>query len=111
MDFAGRKTIGVLVAEDNDDLCAAVCELIGAEPGMHVTGSVRRAGELLEVLHTTSAQVLVLDLDLDGESSMPALQALRGSRPGIAVVVYSGHERGALASAFSEIEHCEYVTK
>ena len=105
------KRIGVLVAEDNSDLCAAVCELIAGEPDMLVTGSVQRAGALLDIVHTTTADVVVLDLDLSGESSLPALQALRAAQPRIAVVVYSGHDRRLLGHVFVQIPNCEYVTK
>ncbi len=103
--------IGVLVAEDNRDLCAAVCELIATEPGMHVTGTAERVAQLLDVVPTTAAHVLVLDLDLAGESSVPALKAFRAAHPERAVVVYSGHDPGSLASVLAQIGRCEYVTK
>lgn len=109
--MAQGKSIGVLVAEDNGDLCAAVCELIAGESDMQVTGSVQRTGELLRIVHTTTADVLVLDLDLAGESSLPALQALRAAQPRVAVVVYSGHDRRLLGHVFAQMPQCEYVTK
>ena len=108
---ATAKRIGVLVAEDNRDLCLAVCELIAEEPDMVVTGSVHRVKDFLDVVHTTSADVVVLDLDLAGESSIPGLQALRAAQPGIAVVLFSGHDRALLAHEFRQAPNFEYVTK
>jgi DNA-binding NarL/FixJ family response regulator len=108
---ASSRQIGVLVAEDNRDLCAAICELVAAEPDMQVTASVQRAGELVAMAGTATADVIVLDLDLAGESSIPALQVLRSAQPHVAVVVFSGHDRGALAPLFAQLGACEYVTK
>lgn len=103
--------IGVLVAEDNRDLCDAVCALIDAEPDMQVTGTATRVSELLDAALAAAARVLVLDLDLDGESSVPALQTLRLQRPQLAVVVFSGNDRDTLAPVFASIGRCEYVMK
>lgn len=103
--------IGVLVAEDNRDLCDAVCALIDAEPDMQVTGTATRVSELLDAALAAAASVLVLDLDLDGESSVPALQTLRLQRPQLAVVVFSGNDRDTLAPVFASIGRCEYVMK
>ena len=110
MDTGGNR-IRVLVAEDNHDLAAAICALISAEPDMQVDGIVERAGRLLEAAAGDAAQVLVLDLDLRGESSIPVLHQLQRDHPCIAVVIYSGHDPRDLGPAFARIERCEYVAK
>jgi DNA-binding NarL/FixJ family response regulator len=78
---------------------------------MSVTGTVARVAELLELVPTTTARVLILDLDLAGESSVPALQAFRAAHPRRAVVVYSGHDPGSIGPAFAGVGSCEYLTK
>lgn len=103
--------IEVLIAEDNRDLCAALCEVIMTQPDMSVSGTVARVAELLELVPTTTAVVLILDLDLAGESSIPALQAFRAAHPRRAIVVYSGHDPRSLGTAFDGVDSCEYVTK
>jgi DNA-binding NarL/FixJ family response regulator len=108
---ASANAIDVLVAEDNQDLCTAVCELIDAESDMRVAGTVARVAELLDAVMSAAPRVLVLDLDLGGESSMPVLHSLRTLSPKLAVVVYSGHDPHSLAHVFSQIGQCEYVTK
>ena len=105
------QRIGVLVAEDNRDLCDAVCALIDAEPDMQVTGTAMRVSDLLDGTRAAAAGVLVLDLDLGGESSVPALQSLRAQRPQLAVVIFSGNDRDTLAPVFAKIGRCEYVMK
>lgn len=103
--------IGVLVAEDNRDLCDVVCALIDAEPDMRVAGTAARVAELVDAVRTSAASVLVLDLDLNGESSVPALQSLRAQHPQLAVVIFSGNDRDTLAPVIARVGRCEYVMK
>ncbi|MEY2921387.1 MAG: hypothetical protein RL261_2692 [Pseudomonadota bacterium] len=108
MEF-GNHRIRVLVAEDNRDLAAAICALIAAEPDMQVDGTVDRAGDLLEA--AANSEVLVLDLDLGGESSVPAMTQLHRSHPGMAIVVYSGYDQCDLGAALAQMDRCHYVAK
>jgi DNA-binding NarL/FixJ family response regulator len=109
----GGKRIRVLVAEDNHDLAAAICALIAAEPDMQVDGTVASASQLLHAAasHGSHVLVLVLDLDLGGESSVPALTHLQRSLPLLAVIVYSGHDSRDLGAVFARTDCSEYVTK
>ena len=110
MEF-GNHRIRVLVAEDNRDLAAAICALIAAEPDMQVDGTVDSAGHLLDVAAKQGAHVLVLDLDLGGESSVPAMIQLRRSHPGMAIVVYSGCDHCDLGAVLAQMDGCHYVAK
>ncbi len=101
----------MLVAEDNDGLRGAVCALIETAGGMRVVDAVDSVERLLAAARAGSAQVLVLDLDLAGESSVGALLELRRTQPRLGVVVYSGHDRAALGATLDDIGRCEYVTK
>ena len=106
-----EQPIEVLIAEDNRDLCAALCELILAQSDMNVAGTVARVPDLLDMVPSTTAQVLILDLDLAGQSSIPALQAFRTAHPRRAIIVYSGYDPGSLDPVFASVGACEYVTK
>ena len=110
MEF-GNNRIRVLVAEDNRELAAAICTLIAAEPDMQVDGTVDRAGHLLDAVAKQGAHVLVLDLDLGGESSVPAMTQLHRSHPGMAIVVYSGYDQCDLGAALAQMDRCHYVAK
>ena len=108
---SGNNRIRVLVAEDNRDLLAAICALIAAEPDMQVYGAVDRTCDLLDAAAKRGAHVLVLDLDLGGESSVSALMQLRQSCPAMAIVVYSGYDQRDLSTVLAQASHCEYVAK
>jgi DNA-binding NarL/FixJ family response regulator len=101
----------VLVAEDNADLSAAVCELINAEPDMQVVASIGDTQKLLQTARDAAAHVVVLDLNLAGESSVPAMKRVQSELPDVAVVIYSGYDHHDIAGALASLGRCEYVSK
>jgi DNA-binding NarL/FixJ family response regulator len=110
MEF-GDNRIRILVAEDNGDLRAAICALIAAEPDMQVDGTADRACQLPDVAAKLGSHVLVLDLDLGGESSVPVLKQLRRSLPALALVIYSGYDQRDVGTLLAQTGRCEYVAK
>jgi DNA-binding NarL/FixJ family response regulator len=101
----------VLVAEDNADLSAAVCELIASEPDMRVAASIDNCSALLSTARDADVDVVVLDLNLSGESSVPAMKTVQRELPDVAVVVFSGYDRQDISSALASLGHFEYVSK
>lgn len=110
MADAGKR-IRVLVAEDNADLCEAVCALVASEPDMEVVAAQAVAAGLLDAVCRNAARCVVLDLNLSGESSVPALRALRSDWPGVGVVVFSGYDRGDVEAALPLSPACRFVSK
>lgn len=106
-----QEHLRVLVAEDNVDLSAAVCALVDAEPGMQVVGTVERSNVLLQAVRDSAPQVVVLDLNLEGESSVASMHAVRLEFPRVAVVIYSGYDPRDIASALPALGAFEYVAK
>jgi DNA-binding NarL/FixJ family response regulator len=81
----------VLIAEDNDDLRELLVTLISAEPDLKCVGT---AADVETVILSTTQQkidVLVLDLELQGRSSIDLLRTVRRSGSKITIVVFSGH--------------------
>ncbi|MGI9246582.1 MAG: response regulator, partial [Steroidobacteraceae bacterium] len=105
------ERIRVLVAEDNHDLATAVCALLAAEPDIEIVGQIARAQELLQSARDGRAQVIVLDLNLDGESSVPAMRVVQRVLPRVAVVIYSGYDRSDVASALPGLGTTEFISK
>ena len=106
-----QPPIRVVIAEDNADLTSALCALLGLEPDLQVTATVDRCAELPAVLRRDAAQVVVLDLNLAGESSLASMLAVQNEMPGLAVVVYSGYDRRDIESALPRLGATEYVSK
>ena len=101
----------VLVAEDNEDLRAAICALLSAEPDMVVAGEASTAPEIAAMACARDADIVVLDLNLRGESSVAAMRALQQQRPNVAAVIYSGYDSAAVMSGLEGLQPCLYVSK
>ena len=105
---AGR--IGVLLAEDNEDLAEMLQASIDQEPDLKCVGCVNNVAALRGE-HPSGAAVVVLDLELGGESSLPHLSTLRESMPDVAFVVFSGHNHPPLVRAALAAGASRYVVK
>lgn len=103
--------IRVLLAEDNRDLAVAVRALLEAEDDMTVTAVVECAADLLDSIRTSGAEVVILDLNLDGGSSVPAMKQARAAMPDLAIVVFSGYDARDVAGALHGLGDAEFVTK
>jgi two-component system response regulator DesR len=83
--------IRVLVAEDNDDLRHVLGELIDAEPDMTCVGCVATPDQVLALARDSRPHVVVLDLLLEGGSSMHVIREMKAVLPATQVVMYSGY--------------------
>jgi two-component system response regulator DesR len=91
MPAEDAATIRVLVAEDNDDLRRVLASLIDVEPDMACVGSVASPDQVMHVAREVRPHVVVLDLLLEGGSSMHVIRELKTAVPGARVVMYSGY--------------------
>lgn len=90
--------IRVLCVDDNPKLRAAWGRLLDREPDLELVGVLSRADELVETAQSRSADVVLLDLTMEGKDPLEAVIELSQRRPGTRVVIYSGS---------SEAEHVD----
>jgi two-component system response regulator DesR len=83
--------IRVLIAEDNDDLRRALSGLVDAEADMVCVGRVASPDQVLPLAREVQPHVVVLDLLLEGGSSMHVIRELKTVLPQVQVVMYSGY--------------------
>jgi DNA-binding NarL/FixJ family response regulator len=81
----------VLVAEDNEDLRDLLVTIISAETDMKCVGTASDVESVIASTNQQEADVVVLDLELQGRSSIDVLKAVRGSGNKISIIVFSGH--------------------
>ena len=81
----------VLVAEDNDDLRELLVTIISAEPDLRCVGAANDLDGVLAGTREHDVDVLVLDLELRGRSSIELLKTVRKSGSKMGIVVFSGH--------------------
>ena len=81
-----QKSIRVLIAENHRDLSDVMSQLIDTEPDMHCVGQVSDAAEVLPKARESSADVLILDLTLQGGSGLPLIEQLTTAMPDLRVI-------------------------
>ena len=101
----------MMIAEDNVDLRCTMVSLLDAEQDMRCvaeTGDLEQVGALAA---STSPQVIILDLEFKGQSSLARLANLKTQLPAARFLVYSGHALPALVEAALAAGATEYVLK
>lgn len=84
------RLLRVMVAENHRDLSEVMGQLIDSEPDMRCVAQVSEADRVLPAARDTGADVLILDLMLQGGSGLPLIEQLTGALPQLRVIVFSG---------------------
>lgn len=84
------KPLRVLIAENHRDLSDVMSQLIDTEPDMQCVGQVSDAAEVLSAARRACADVLILDLMLQGGSGLPLVEQLTHAMPDLRVIIFSG---------------------
>lgn len=103
--------IRVLLAEDNEDLSEAVVALLGFHDDIECIGVVPTLDQLMSDAAAQQARVVVLDVELSGESSLKKLPVLRSTLPEAAFVMFSGHSHPEMIKAARAAGAVDYVVK
>ena len=100
-----------MIAEDNEDLRATMVSLLDAETDMRCVAETDELEEVGALAAATSPQVIILDIELKGQSSLSRLPKLKREQPDARFLVYSGHALPALIDAALAAGASEYVLK
>lgn len=105
------EPIRIVVAEDNEDLRAAIEALLAEEPDMLCVGSTASLAELPPLVRQQRAGVALLDLQLRDGLVMPRLAALCEQLPATRFIIHSGHGNPMMAVRAREAGARAYVAK
>lgn len=89
-DLEASTPLRVMIAENHRDLSEVMSQLIDAEPDMRCVGQVSEASEVLPAAREASADVVILDLMLQGGSGLPLIEQLTSALPELRVIIFSG---------------------
>ncbi len=90
-DPGAGVVIRILVAEDEQALREAICDLLGNEAGMEVVGSASSADEAVAVAAETTPDIALVDVRMPGGGS-EAARAIRERSPGTRVLALSAYD-------------------
>ena len=106
-----REPLRVVVAEDHDELRRRLADEIDAQPDMLCVGCVAAAEQVVRTAHHAGADVIVLDLMLEGGNALHLIREVKRSLPASRVIVHTGYSGDVLAGEARRRGASGYVTK
>ncbi|MEA2450670.1 MAG: two-component system, NarL family, response regulator NreC [Thermoleophilaceae bacterium] len=101
----------VVIADDHAVVRSGLKALLDSEPGFEVTGEARDLRTALALVRGQRPSVLVLDLNMPGGSSLPAIPEFIEASPGTAIVVLTMQDDSAFAREALRAGALGYVLK
>ncbi|MGZ4184729.1 MAG: response regulator [Solirubrobacteraceae bacterium] len=104
-------SIGVVIADDHAVVRRGLRQLLGAEPDLEVLAEAADIDDARRYVRGHHPQVLVLDLNLPGGSSLKHIPAIRAESPGTQIVVLTMQNEPAYAREALSAGALGYVLK
>jgi two-component system, NarL family, response regulator NreC len=101
----------VVIADDHAVVRSGLKTLLDAEPGFEVTGEARDVRTAMTLVRAQRPSVLVLDLNMPGDHSLPAIPQFIEASPGTAIVVLTMQNDPAFAREALRAGALGYVLK
>lgn len=92
------QPVRVAIADDSDDLCLMLAELVNASVGLLCVAKITAQRDLIAAVTASQPDVLVLDLLFGGISSLPLVPQLRAASNKTRIVIHSGYDIDPLAT-------------
>jgi two-component system response regulator NreC len=108
---AAEATTTVVIADDHAVVRSGLKTLLDAEPGFEVTGEARDLRSAMTFVRAQRPNVLVLDLNMPDEPSLPAIPRLLEASPETAIVVLTMQNDPAFAREALRAGALGYVLK
>jgi DNA-binding NarL/FixJ family response regulator len=90
------NALRVVVADDNADLARVLGDLIDGEPDLECVARVASADGVLAVSRAAAADILLLDVRLQGGTGIDLLEQLKRELPRLRVLVFTGYAQPEL---------------
>jgi two-component system response regulator NreC len=103
--------ITVVIADDHAVVRSGLKTLLEAEPGFEVTGEAREVRSAIALVRAQRPDVLVLDLNMPGDPSLPAIPEFLAVSPETAIVVLTMQNDPAFAREALRAGALGYVLK
>jgi len=103
--------IGILVADDHPIVLTGLCELLNAQPDMHVVGRAEDGLAAVEIARRINPDVVIVDLTMPGLGGVEAARLIKRETPQAGIVVLSMHDKDAYVLQALEAGVTAYVLK
>jgi DNA-binding NarL/FixJ family response regulator len=89
----GTHRIRLIIIDDNQRLTSAWQRLVGMQPDIELVGVLERADGLVAAVRDRAADVVLMDLTMEGRDPLDALAEVVRECPGVRTLVYSAQSR------------------
>lgn len=104
-------TIRLMITDDHDLVRAGLVQYLGMSPDIDVAGEAANGKELLEKLHSTPVDLLLLDLVMPGLSGTELISTIKSTYPELRILVLSMHYETAVVSRALRAGASGYIGK
>lgn len=111
MGGEGTGEITVVVVDDHALLRETLCDRLDREPGLRVVGSAADAAQGLRLVDALRPDVVLMDVDMPGQSCFDAARTMRARCPETSVAYLSAFFHDSYIQSALEAGASGYVTK
>jgi DNA-binding NarL/FixJ family response regulator len=86
-----QPSVRVILADDHTLVREGIRRILETEPGFQVVGEVADGRAAVELIRSTEADVLVLDLNMEGADGIEVLKVAKAERPDLKVLILTMH--------------------
>ena len=106
-----NEAIGVLIADDDQNVLDVLTALVTSEPTLRVVGAVRDAESAIDVAGKLNPDVALVDARMPGGGGVRAAREIRRRSPSTSVIAVSAHEDPHTVVSMLEAGAIAYVAK
>ena len=106
-----NEPIRIVLVEDNEVLREALVALLESEPDLCPVAHTEELSEVAGLCQAHRAHIAVLDMEMNGESSVKWLPRLCSEVPHVKFIIFSGHAHSDLIRRTLAAGAASYVVK
>lgn len=103
--------IKVIIADDHTIVRHGLVQILNSDPGIEVIGEAASGDEVLRMLRSVKADVVVLDITMPGRNGLETLKEIRELEPNLPVLILSMHPSDQYAVRVLRAGASGYLTK
>lgn len=103
--------IRLVIAEDHAIVRAGLKQMFAMVSDFEVVGEAVNGSEVLECLHQSEFDLLLLDINIPGISGADLIARAKGQRPSLPILVLSMHNESQVAARMLKAGADGYITK
>lgn len=103
--------IRVILADDHTIVRRGLVQILNSDPGIEVIGEAASGDDVLRLLRSVKADVVVLDITMPGRNGLETLKEIREMEPGLPVLILSMHPSDQYAVRVLRAGASGYLTK